>query len=353
MTPEQKELKAEAFRAFLEDKNVLVQFGHADIPSHFHQKKANEIGVAYWTSDYAFIRLAPTLPTEIPYHNPEGVTQEQLEPEKGYRFLLTEEISPHNKRRFCAYWSGDGWTDDVNSVGAFKSWTYRTKAPLPAKYQHLVPESDEERAKRLLKALPVPREYGNEWVFLGKGVYEKMPFARYAVLRPRSKNWELGHEDAYCAGDTDCFYARARKLPTDQERAEAALNAYKLEPGERLVHRGRGWKSDRPCSFVCYIPFTNHIGRQNDSHTVGNPGTYYAEILKEPEMVPFTMETFPLQAWFRPISAEEMFRPWACNKKYALFERWEIRYEELIEKYEYSTDGTTWTKCVRTEGGAA
>ena len=68
------------------------------------------------------------------YHNPENITQEQLdESGKGWRFVLKEEISCDNDQ--CLNFGEDPlWVKTENDGGYSIGLTYRTKRPLPIEY---------------------------------------------------------------------------------------------------------------------------------------------------------------------------------------------------------------------------
>lgn len=74
---------------------------------------------------------------EIPWHNPNDVTQEQLEPEKGWRFLTVEEVvDREDPTEDIQGWGGNSFPPFQGRLfGANPTITYRVKWPLPAKYQ--------------------------------------------------------------------------------------------------------------------------------------------------------------------------------------------------------------------------
>lgn len=348
MTPEQKELKVEAFRALLNDKSALAQFGHVDNFPTYIQRPVGEIGIRYWTSDTTFIRLAP--PAEIPWHNPEGVTQEQLEPEKGWRFILKEENSGEaTLAGKCQVMLSGGWSESSNWSGTADYKTYRTREPLPEKYQHLVPESEEARAMRLFADLKAPEGY-DEPEYLGIGPVEIEEGYYYASLIRHRSDSQWCFSPNLNGLSEGGFYARARKLPTDQEKAEAALNAYNLERGERLVHRGKGWKPGRLCNFLFYNSKENVVYRKQNEWPLGGP-VYYAEIIKEPEMVPFTQETWPVDALQVKSgrSQEPVYFAVATVSREGIrindFSGNLIRWSDLLNgDWYYRTPSTTWTR---------
>lgn len=273
MTPEQKELKVEAFRAFITDRNTKLETAWSDSLKWDSNTRVEGGG---WTNDDLLIRLAP--PAEIP-------------------------------------------------------------------------ESEEARARRLLEDLALP-EPCEPWEFLGSGYDSWEEEYRYAAINRDNKvGWIILPSHERPVGVSGLFYARARKLPTEKERAEAALNAYKLEPGERLgkIYEGDGIEGSHSRHYLHYsVTYGNvvrHFGRP------ANIGGYYAEIIKEPELVPFTQETFPLGAWVRS-KARRLIQPLEISgdgiyagSRYFPTDR-PITFSELLEHgWEITTDsGTTWTR---------
>lgn len=343
MTPEQKELKVEAFRELLNNEDINCQISETDFPT-WETKRASDLPATWWINPDILIRLGP--PTEIPWHNPEGVTQEQLEPEKGWRFLTEDEVGSNNIP--AAEWGHSTWGASTFSP-TLKTYTYRTQSRLPEKYQHLVPESEEARARRLLLDVPQKEGYG-PWEFVGVGPIAKTDGDVFIGLHFRDK--PAAWISAYRNGNSDnMFYARARKLPTEKDKAEAALNAYKLEPGERLVHRGQYWNTEgRRRDYLFISKLTGAVIRHNNAIPQGED-RYYAEIIKEPELVPFTQETFPLGAWVRS-KAGRLIQPleisWDgiyAGSRYFSTDR-QITFSELLEHgWEITTDsGATWAR---------
>lgn len=304
MTPEQKELKVEAFRAFINKPSTMVRYGWAQSGHSYYEKPASELNAETWINPESFIRLAP--PAEIPYHNPEGVTQEQLG--EGWRFLLKEEISATSDQNWCSIWAGKGWSENNSAAGTLRYYTYRTRKPLPAKYQHLVPESEEARARRLFADLKAPEGYG-EPEYLGIGPVEIEEGYYYASLIRHRSDSQWCFSPNFNGLSEGGFYARARKISTEKEKAEAALNAYKLEPGESLVHRGDEWlNGECRTSFLYYDLDEDKVYRHNHEIPNGAAGYYgeikKSEIIKETELVPFTQETWPLGAIVKHPSVE-------------------------------------------------
>lgn len=355
MTPEQKELVVQSLEAHLawekaDEKPAIDCNNKENLNDPRFEKGWSPKAHSTWCHEHFFYRLAP--PAGIPWHNPEGVTQEQLESEKGWRFLVKEELDGRyadnpgvqiwNRRENKFKWAVRQLLVEDSSV------TYRVNFPLPSKYQHLVPESEEARARRLLADLKAPEGY-SEPEFLGSGPVGIEDEFIYAVLVKSSCNpaWQWQH---FLNGSApSCFYARARELPTDQEKAEAALNACKLEPGERLVHRGKNWWSDGPCNFLKCV-FGN-VTRKDNGHACGIAGNYYAEIIKEPELVPFTRDTWPVGAILRSAQGF-IYQPITINNRGVwrmdvsssrpVCEEWDLLLEH---EWKITTDsGTTWTR---------
>lgn len=77
---------------------------------------------------------------QLDWHNPDKVTQAQLEPEQGWRFLTEDEVmvDRQSPSTDIQAWTGKKFAQSQRGYyGADKTMTYRVKWPLPAKYQKL------------------------------------------------------------------------------------------------------------------------------------------------------------------------------------------------------------------------
>jgi hypothetical protein len=66
------------------------------------------------------------------YLNPENITPEQLQPERGWRFLILGESPVRGDETHLEFWVAP----IINSLPeeAYKKWTFRTRRPLPVEY---------------------------------------------------------------------------------------------------------------------------------------------------------------------------------------------------------------------------
>lgn len=127
------------------------------------------------------------------WHNPQGVTSEQLQPEDGWRFLTVEEqraseLSFGVRGENPSFWGKcqgfkDGkWSNSLDA-GFDPVYTYRTKAPLPEWARTSNPELPEGLPP--LPKLPV----GWRWEYKGENWNSAGEDARYAFSNIGSGKW--------------------------------------------------------------------------------------------------------------------------------------------------------------------
>jgi hypothetical protein len=73
----------------------------------------------------------------------------------------------------------------------------------------------------------------------------------------------------------------------------------------------------------------------------------YYRIKPEPALIPFTLETFPLNAWVRlkGVSGSKTFIHSISDTKVCYGRESSVTYYYLFENFEYSLDGKTWLPC--------
>lgn len=162
--------------------------------------------------------LSAMLDAHIPWHNPDNLTPEQVDPNgEGWRLLLKEEIGSHGPlSQEIEKWTYCCW-DDTAWRGGTPTFTYRVKWPLPAKYQ------SSEGFPPGLPALPEPLA-GHRWVYRGKGWRAKD--VKYAFLLVGDSEWDdcWVREISYstCASP-NYHYAEAVPLTT-QSQPQTTMN---------------------------------------------------------------------------------------------------------------------------------
>ncbi len=88
----------------------------------------------------------PDLPPGEEWHNPDGLTPEQVEVHKGWRLLTKKEISTRIEDLSCGMLNGEQWQRhhrkfiDNGCLGNYPGATYRTRDPLPVVPEWTMPE---------------------------------------------------------------------------------------------------------------------------------------------------------------------------------------------------------------------
>lgn len=96
-------------------------------------QKGELVGVASTEDDEIKPLEFPAPPSGEEWHNPDGLTPEQVEISYEWRLLLSSEIQPTPTHKYgcdCEIWQGR-WVGETSNWGASRVCTYRTRRPLP------------------------------------------------------------------------------------------------------------------------------------------------------------------------------------------------------------------------------
>jgi hypothetical protein len=307
--------------------------------------------------DEILARLAPTPATSIEWFNPDNLTQEQLEPDKGYRFAYDGEFITE-----WEYWGGSGenwgWRcmgDDhcaVTVESGKAGSTRRVKAPLPSKYAHLE-EAKAFAARSAFAAYKLNEGERLEW--RGKGWWKdkECDYLRHRIGTQDTTRYN--NDKAY--GVSDCYYAEIIRDETAEDVAKRLLLEVPQKEGfGPWVFEGIGPVSDLSTDEYL-IRYHTATGWQTKGCAFGNSREFYfARARKlEPELVPFDQESWPVDAlWVRHVhhmnEKATHFLVWAVSERGIRVypNDTPIPFAGLLrDGWEYRAIGQTWRKCGR------
>lgn len=334
LTKEQREDKAAAYAAFLEDRNIKLEGAWSDSQIW---RSDNAIHKDAWLNDEFLIRLAQPAPTSIPWHNPEGVTEEQLKRDKGWRFLTADEVGMTSITAHPWNTSMVAWEDEYYPFNNRR--TFRTKAPLPTKYAHLE-EAKEFAARSAFAAYKL-----NEW--------ERLEW--------RGKAWSSETRSfLYCADNDNTAY-RGETHPCGCKRtyyAEIIPEETAEDVARRLLKDVPQKEGYGPWEFEARGPVSRassneeliHFARDWHTHlyTAGDGNNFYARARKlESELVPYTMETWPLHdVWVVAPGSRYKRRVLAVEPAGIHLNDGFNTFAKIFAGHMMSEDfGKTWRKC--------
>lgn len=348
LTKEQREEKAAAYAAMLEDKNVLVDLSHVTTPDHYTRLPAGNIGVGNWHVSNTHIRLAQPAPTSIPWHNPEGVTEEQLERDKGWRFATKCE----HERGHCETWTSlaewEFWDERSKNwitriYPNLSTVTVRTKLSLPAKYAHLE-EAKEFAARSAFAAYKLNDGERLEWRGKAWKNEQRADFLSYLPDTGRV----MFHRDDLSTGCPSFYYAEIIREETARDVARRLLKDVPQKEGHgpwEFLGRGKINVESGYC-YILFMPVSSKwIDNSGPLHGKST-SVFYARARKlEPELVPYTMETFPRgYSWIREFEYREFLV--TCVDQYGVYSGTSFWTFETLLSME-RLNGTTWRKCGR------
>lgn len=147
----------------------------------------------------------------IPWHNPDNLTPEQVDPaNEGWRLITKGEIDSEQHEN-CGFWNkswlhGEGrWLRDADS-------TIRTREPLPPEYAHLV----EPEIPAGLPPLPEPPA-GCRWAYRRKG-WEGQKGITFCHIDPSYESkWIVKTGDEKPNGIRNTYYVEAVKIDEPKE----------------------------------------------------------------------------------------------------------------------------------------
>jgi hypothetical protein len=352
---ELRKQKVEAYAASLENPNVKLEAKNLKVADD--DWRPEYIRLLHWHDDDIAIRLAPAPATSIDWYNPDYVTQAQLQPEYGYRFACENETITD-----WQYWNNNAWhnswegpTSAVTVATGKTECTRRVKAALPAKYAHL----EEAKAFAARSAFAAYKLNEGERLAWRGQKWESEIGASFLYFNPRHEDARVHRtNNGRAPGEWDGYYAEIIRDETAEDvakRAKKELEPMKMEGCGPLEYLGPKYDTwEEQYRYARWHPKDKsgwNLIPAEDRTFVDHPGDFhYARARKlEPELVPFTMETWPVgKHWIRDKVGRTYETSHYSERGVYIQDFSYFDWSFLFSNYQLSTDaGQTWRKCGR------